>query len=129
MRRTPTNVLHLRGSFERNPDRLREREGEPVGMPPISQEPPKALRKKAEQAAWREIVTTAPSGVLTRADTMMVTITAKLYARVLAGRGSVSDQRTLAVSLGKLGLNPADRSRVRVPTEEKPSNPFAELDE
>ena len=52
----------------------------------------------------------------------------KLYAKVLSGKGSGYDHANLQRGLSKLGLNPADRSKVKAPSEPA-KNPFAALDE
>lgn len=109
--RVATELLELRGTFDKNPSRRR-----PIG--PKSEralgKPPASLTA-AEAACWREAVRNAPGGVLTAADRWLVEIAARLMARLRAeGVGGLrgAELSQLTTALGKLGWTPADRSRV-----------------
>jgi hypothetical protein len=124
--RQPTNILKMSDAFKRNPARLRERESEPQPTGAIG-EAPKELTKR-EREIWCDLIAEAPPNVLTNADRFLLAVTAKLYLKVLKGKGSGFDQATLARNLGKLGLSPADRSKIKTPVA-SPKNTFSDLDE
>lgn len=127
-RKTPTNVLELRGSFKKNPRRRTERANEPVPTGGIG-DPPNNL-KPQEQAIWHEIVGILAPGVLANSDRMILEIVSVLMAEFrLVGTAGMTDGRLsrLTAILGQLGMTPADRSRVNVPMKAKAVNPFSLL--
>lgn len=114
--RTSTNILALRGTYKHNPAVLRAREGEPVPDGPIG-DPPDALADDEKQA-WVEVVAECPLGVMGDADRKHLEVVAKLVA--LSRRVPVEDMGPgllgkLMSGLGLLGMNPSDRSRIKVP--------------
>lgn len=122
--RKPTNLLQLTGAFKKNPARGRSREYEPkpegeLGGPPECWD---AETSEGERliAIWEELVANVPEGVLTSADRFHVELTCRLMRRVRSGFGKTSDFGQLNVLLGKMGLNPSDRSRVATVEAEKP---------
>lgn len=122
--RKPTRLHLLYGSYKKNPQRQREREGEPEVIEPLG-EPPKHLDAN-QRKAWREIARTAPEGVLTRADRVSVELAAVLLAQ-LRGQGADFTPTRLAqlrYLLGQFGMTPADRSRVTLETKPRKPNPF-----
>lgn len=124
--RTPTNVLQLTHSLDKRPQRAAERANEPKPSGDIG-DAPKEFKKK-EREIWDELVRNSPAGVLTNADRFMLMTVVKLQAKVLTGKASSNDYGNLMRGLGKLGLNPSDRSRVKSAAEPT-KNPFAALDE
>lgn len=107
-------MLALRGSFKKNPDRGRARDDEPVPDGDIG-EPPEWL--SAERAScWREIVSLAHAGTLSRGDRLIVEHGAQLLSQLRADDWQVHP--TLLIRwegfLSKLGMTPADRSKVAV---------------
>jgi phage terminase small subunit len=121
--RVPTNILKLRGADKKNPARMKERENEPVPKAALGN-PPRHLNAE-ERKCWRELVRTAPFGVLADCDGWEVEIASCLMAQYRADRAGMPASRLglLHSVLSKFGFNPSDRSRVQVPpTKEK--NPF-----
>jgi phage terminase small subunit len=122
--RTPTNVLEIRGAFDKNPNRRREdakTTGE-IGDPPT-------YLSEMERLAWAEIVQNAPISVLTSADRQIVELASRLMAesRVDFTEFTAAKLARLEAMLGKLGMTPADRSRVSGGNKDKPRNAFSEL--
>jgi hypothetical protein len=109
--RTPTAVLELRGAFKNYPERARERAGEPRPAEPLG-DPPKRL-EPANKAAWREM---QEHGFwLTSADQFLVEIAASLMAKHRGGTIDNPARSLLVGTLSKLGLGPAERSKMKVP--------------
>lgn len=125
--RTATNILQLRGAGKKHPERMRERENEPEPKSGIGPAPEKL--KKDEREAWDYLVGIMPPGVLGDCDRGHLEIAARLFA--YSRRVSVEDWAAMKIArldqmLGKMGLNPADRSKVRA-SKEAPKNRFADL--
>jgi hypothetical protein len=109
--RKPTSELSLRGAFQRNPSRLKEREGEPVVTGALGP-PPDFLSDRAK-AVWLEM---AGHGTwLTAADRMMVEIAADLMAQFRSDAANTRRVAVLVTVLNKLGFGPAERSKIRAP--------------
>jgi len=113
--RVPTNLLKLRGADKRNPARLKVRENEPEPKPTIG-EPPKHLSGD-ERKCWRELVQSAPYGVIGDCDAWSVELASCLMAQYRSDRSAMPASRLnlLHSILGRFGFTPADRSRVQVP--------------
>lgn len=130
--RKPTNVLELNGAFRKNPARGREREGEAEPKAGIGPAPSWFGKKQVE--AWDDLVRIAPIGVLGDSDRVYLELTAELLA-LKRRLGVLAMDRAklnkLEAMLGKLGLNPSDRSRVKVTGHRSPApapgNPFTRL--
>ena len=122
--RTPSNVLELRGSFKAQPSRRRIAEPQPPY--PVGDCP--ARLNDGERAAWDEIVSTCCPGVLTNADRLAVELAARLLSESWdMGRGFHDKRRTqLHQLLGCFGMNPSDRTKIRVEPPAK-VNKFADL--
>lgn len=116
----------MRGSFKQNPQRLKERQNEPVVMEPLGDAPEGWTGDKLQ--AWSDIVNTAPAGVLTKADRLAVELAAGLLARHRIMPITGTDLSQLSGFLGKFGMTPSERSKVSVsvPTK-KQGNPFSSL--
>jgi hypothetical protein len=115
--RVATRVLEMRDAFTKHPERRRERENEPKGLPGLGECPPELGDLVVK--AWEEIVKSAPSGVLTAADAISVKIAAILLAALNCGELGDKGRAQLIALLGKFGMNPSDRSRVAVVKIEK----------
>lgn len=115
--RKPTPVLELTGAFRKDPQRRRD--AEPVGEGPLGDPPPTWDNDEELRSIWQEIVSITPSGVLTRADRLIVEMICLMMKRVRSGHAMLGEMRLLMAGLGKLGLTPADRSRVSVAREEE----------
>jgi hypothetical protein len=124
--RTPTNILQMRGAFKNHPERLKDREGEPKVVEPIGDAPVGFTGDLLQ--AWKDLVDGCPAGVLTKADRLAVEIAAGLLHRHRVMPLSGSDLSQLTNLLGRFGMTPSDRSKVRVsvPTP-SPENPFGKL--
>ena len=125
--RKPSNVLALTGSFKVHPERAAARANEPAGDGEIGDAP--AHFDDAARKCWLEIVGLCHAGTLCHADRLVV----EHGARVLAAlRASPDYEDTklmirLEATLGKLGLTPADRSRVNVMKKKENENPFGKF--
>lgn len=150
--RTPTQVLELKGAFDKNPQRRRRDPSPagPVGSAPVS-------LNEAERKIWSEICRKAPDKVLTAADSFLLEIVCRLMFRFrmpiaqcsscggqkvignercinCAGRGVINqalekgELNSLMQGIAKLGFTPVDRAKISVDTgKEEDSNPFAKF--
>ncbi len=124
--RTPTAILELRGAFKKDPQRRRN--NEPAGAGDIG-EPPHTLTQE-ECDAWAEVSDITPVGVLTGSDRIHMEIVSQLLAwqREVGIRDFPAQAaRRLDTALGKLGMNPSDRTRLEVPAKAQSDSPFADL--
>ena len=124
--RKPTQLHVVQGTGRKC--RMEKRKNEPrpdgeVGNPP-------AFLTKKQQAAWRELVGNSAAGVLTISDRVTLEMAACLLAEYRRKPDAMPATRMTLLEriLAKLGMNPADRSRISVTSPEKGENPFAELD-
>ena len=116
--RTPTTILEASGALDHNPDRRVARENEPLPTEPLG-DPPKFLTK-AQRAIWLEVELYAPKGVLTISDRMLTEHLCILKARERGGAVlKAAESADITTILSLMGLTPADRSRLNVPTEQK----------
>lgn len=123
--RKPTAILELNGAFDHNP--ARKRPNEPKQSRPLG-DPPGRLPESAVEY-WHELVDMVPPGVLTRSDRWAVELAAVTMSRFAIGDEIAASELNLLRSLlAALGLTPADRSKLSVPTEKK-ENKFAALAE
>lgn len=111
--RTATKILEMRGAFKRNPER--KRPYEPVSTSQFPSQPPAHLSDD-EKARWNEIVVAVPAGVLTGADIFTVELAAVLLNGFRLERRKMLPAllTRLSTELGKLGLSPSDRAKLRV---------------
>jgi len=111
--RTPTRKLNLLGSFNKHPERARP---DDVFTGAFPADPPERLSDEIK-ATWREVVAVSHHGVLQAADVFIVEVCAALLAEHRRVPFNMMSARLtqLRVSLGALGLTPADRSRLSVP--------------
>ena len=119
--RKPTSELALRGAFQRNPARLKEREGEPAVTGVLGPAPDHL--SSGAKAIWLEIATYGTW--LTCADALMVEIAASLMAEFRSGAATTRQTTLLVTTLNKLGFGPAERSKIKAPqARETEPNPF-----
>lgn len=125
--RKPSNVLELKGSFKHNPDRGAARVNEPVAEGVIGDAP--AYMDEGARACWSEIVGMCHAGSLCAADRLVVEHGARVLAALRANAvyEDVKLMVRLEATLGKLGLTPADRSKVQVIKAKEVENPFAKF--
>lgn len=125
--RTATNIMELRGAFKKHPERRVDREDEPVPQAGIGPAP--EYLADDEKSSWDYIVGTVPPGVLGDCDRTHLEVASRLFAysrRVKVEDWSPAQIARLDMMLGKMGLNPADRSKVKA-AKAPPKNPFNEL--
>jgi hypothetical protein len=106
--RTPTAILELRGAYRKNPQRRRDRGGEPLITTPLG-DPPAGL-SDSEQAVWREMASIGHW--LTGADRFLLEIAVSLVARHRAGELEGPATSKLIAALRNLGFAPVDRGRL-----------------
>lgn len=122
--RTPTSLLLIQGAYAAHPERAAARKDEPAPKSGVG-DAPKAM-KVAARKCWDYLVEIAPEGVLGDSDRAYLEVAAELLAlkrRVGVERMESAKLNRLETMLGKLGLNPADRSRVSI-ERRKPKNSF-----
>ena len=123
--RVATKILELRGSLKKRPQRAAKRANEPVPTGKLS--PPEWL-DAATQAAWDEFLGYCHPGLLTAADAPYFLYVTRLWMRV---RDNKSLDHKLGLrfeaAIAKLGMSPADRSRVSVPKQPGPPDPEDEF--
>jgi hypothetical protein len=109
--RKPTAVLELTGAFRKNPQRKRT---EPPTTGPLG-DPPKHFTPE-QTAVWHELAAACPPGVLTRSDRLIVEIAVVLMLRVRNQRAHMrrGELNVLISVLSRMGMSPADRSRVGI---------------
>jgi hypothetical protein len=127
--RTPAQVLELRGSFKKDPQRRRQ---DAEGAAPFEVDPPTHLAPSVVEA-WRYIVVRLPKVALSSSDEVAVEMAAIALAGVwqLGGLAALSPaflklSAELRQWLGKLGMTPVDRAKVPAKTPEGTGNPFAD---
>jgi hypothetical protein len=122
--RTPTATLILRGSFEKDPQRLTKRAGEPVVDLDVG-EPPQYLSSE-RRLCWIELKNSAAHGVLSKSDRIALEMAAHLLAALRADPGSFTAAKysRLQSLLASFGMTPSDRSKVTGGATKKP-NRFA----
>ena len=125
--RKPTNVLELKGAFKKDPQRAADRENEPEPQGEIG-DPPKHLSAD-ERKCWVEIVSMCHAGTLCAADRLVVEHGARILWALRSSEEYVDTKlmARLEAVLGKLGLTPADRSKVQVLKPKENANPFAKF--
>jgi len=125
----PLNVHILNGTDKKHPDRMRERQSEPVNTDPIGE--PSEHLSPIEVKMFNDIVDSCIDGVLGKADRIAVEIAAKLLAKhngayTVDGEVYVmtaGEQNLLSKYLGQFGMLPGDRAKISVKPK-KDKNPF-----
>jgi phage terminase small subunit len=122
--RKPTAILDASGAFRKNPDRRRV---DPATTGDLG--PPPRYFDKTQKKIWKELAEMAPVNVLANADRWCCELACVLMGQLRAGSLSVAQGAQLVSLLSRLGLTPADRSRVGVAPGPKKSdaNEFAEF--
>lgn len=106
--RLPTNVLLLRDSFKKHPERRREDPPTEAGLGDAPD-----FFDKSEAAIWEEIKAQAMPGVLCRSDRLCIEMLVPLIVRMRNREPLKAAERVFMLNvLSKIGNTPADRSRV-----------------
>ena len=118
--RKPTAVLELTGAFEKDPQRKAARSGEPRPEGALGN-PPECF-DAVHIELWNEIQAEVPARVLTSADRTLVEIVCRLKLKLRTGKIHGGELSVLASCLTRMGLTPADRSRISIPKQEEDPN-------
>lgn len=108
--RTPTAVLEARGAYENHPERRVSREHEPQPTAGIGNAPKHFTAE--QKKIWKEFVKIVPPGVLFNSDRWLLETLVVLKSREREGTISDTARSQMIACLGKLGMTPADRSKV-----------------
>jgi phage terminase small subunit len=121
--RKPTALLRASGAIAHDPQRYRDRAAEPKPTGQLGNAPKHfgAIAKKI----WRELAQIAPPDILTNADRWTVELLVTLMAKLRTGTISTGETSQLTILLGKLGMNPADRSKVQIATKPDPDDEWS----
>ena len=112
--RTPTALLELKGAFSKDPQRARPDEPEhngPVGPPPPGFDGDLAL-------IWHELVDMVPARVLAKSDRWTVELACRMMLQLRKDDFKAAELGILQSCLSRMGLTPADRSRIAVSPKE-----------
>jgi phage terminase small subunit len=126
--RKPSNVLELKGAFKHNPDRGEARADEPKPTDGLG-DPPAHLSEEV-RVCWLEIESLCHSGVLSKGDRLVMEHGSQLLAMLRKENWEVHPTIMIRFEsvLGKLGMTPADRSKVSViKPKENEKDPYAEF--
>jgi hypothetical protein len=125
--RTPTTVLESRGAFINHPERREERANEPTPNGEIRKSPP-AEFDKDQRKVWFEFIKKVPAGVLADCDEYWLAMAVRLECKERGKTISVSERTQYMNLLGKLGMNPSDRSKVAARPAAKKEDEWSDLD-
>lgn len=115
--RKPTALLELTGALDKNPQRRRDNEPKPAG--PLGP-PPKHFDEELAEI-WNELSAMCPARVLTVADRWLVELACRTMQQVRNGSALAAERNLLLSCLSRMGLTPADRSKIGIPqTEDEP---------
>ena len=108
--RKPTADLELSGAFTKDPKRRESRRNEPPPNGPIGEAP--NYFDDNQRDLWNEVVELVPPAVLAKSDRIVVELIARLLQKLREGMIKGAELNILVTCLSRLGLTPADRSRV-----------------
>ena len=115
--KTPSNVLDLKGSYKKHPERRNNEE--PEGLP-LDSKPPKYFDKEHVKH-WNDLISRIPDGVVTNSDYYLLVIGAAILAEIEETQGHLPNERIakFVTISAKLGLTPSDRVGLKVPQKKK----------
>ena len=118
--KTATNILEAKGAFKAHPER--KPKDEPIVSNPFPKKSPIHLTEE-EKVCWDELVSIAPAGVLTGADTIVVEMAACLLSEYREDRAKFNPSKLTRLSseINRIGLSPSSRASLTV---EKPQEDF-----
>lgn len=121
--RKPTAVLELTGAFQKDPQRKRPNEPKPTGS---LGEPPVDFDEYLK-ALWQDLVRMVPAGVLTNADRWLVELACRTMRQVKKGEALAAEKNLLLSCLSRMGLTPADRSKIAAQPQKEELDDLAQL--
>ena len=123
---TPTNILEMRGAYEKNPQRRKDRKNEPE-ISPIKGIP--RTLNADEKKIWKEIVARVHEGVIGDSDAIALeTLTRLVYRMRFDFDGmSAAHLGQMVVLFGRFGMTPSDRTKIVVKKKEDNQDPWADL--
>ncbi|MCL7744360.1 P27 family phage terminase small subunit [Guyparkeria hydrothermalis] len=121
----PTKLLKLQGRLD--PKRAKERAQEPVPAEDLGAAPDHLTNSQKE--AWDEISGNAAPGVLTNSDRIAVEIASCLLDELRRSPAEMNASRIARLDslLGRFGMTPADRSRIKPKEEQATDDPWEQL--
>jgi hypothetical protein len=110
--------MEMTGADVKHPERMAERAAQPKPEGPLGP-PPTCFNPQSPSGAalieiWKELTAQVPPGVLTVSDRMHVELACRLMYRVRRLEAKSGDYSRLDILLGKMAMNPADRSKVNL---------------
>jgi hypothetical protein len=124
--RTPTQILEVKGSFLRHPERKRARVNEPRPTGELG-DAPEDLSKE-EKTAWRYLASLLAPGVAKNMDRAAMEEAATLRVICKSGQATAAERQLYRNYLAAFGMTPADRSRVHVePADARKDDPWSRL--
>ena len=123
--RKPTAIKEQSGAFKKDPQRRPQAEPVPDGELP----PAPDYLNEFEKEIWIEFVAVIPQGVAFNSDQHLVESAVRGIAKMRKTPTmdlKMSDLQALGNLLSKMGMTPADRSRVNIVDKPK-ANPFSSV--
>lgn len=111
--RKPTELHVISGAAAKHPDRMRDRENEPVSEgvdlrdAPAPEHLPEALA-----SIWEEVAGLLHARVASAADLIALEALVRLVGVMRSGQAVAADYARLQAYLGEFGMTPASRSKV-----------------
>jgi|SRR5581483_5128455 len=128
--RVPTAILEARGAYDNHPERKKNREHEPVPTAAVGNAPKHFTSE--QKKIWREFVRIVPPGVLFNSDRWLLETLVILKTKEREGTITDTARSQMIGCLAKLGMTPADRSKVQAtpgPGKEEKQSPWDLLDD
>jgi len=118
----PSNVKKLKNTYRKH----RENPNEPEPTSQLGSAPD--FLNDEQKAIWDELSSIAHAGVLSEADRIVVEIATRLLTELRSkGKLPTGQMSHLILCLGKMGMNPAERSKVSTPDKGKEYNPWDDV--
>lgn len=111
--RKPTHLHVISGSAAKHPDRMRDRQSEPLtsGVDLRESLPPHHLHDGLA-AIWRDVAPLVPKGVAAAADLLAFEALVRLIFTMRSGNAKAAHLGRLQAMLAEFGMTPATRARV-----------------
>lgn len=115
--RKPTALLEISGAVRKNPQRYRDRAGEPVGNPDVGEPPAEFLNVESSIARkrleiWHRFLAEAPPGCITGSDRTLLANACRLQQEIeYGGKVSPAKHGQMQRYLAALGLTGEGRAK------------------